>query len=256
MEIGNGTFHLGDCLETMRQIPDASIDMVLCDLPYGTTACSWDSVIPFEPLWAEYWRVARPNAAIVLTSAQPFTTALIASQMGAFRYCWYWDKVSVTGFANAKKQPLRHVEDVVVFYRSLPTYNPQDLQPLGKSRKNSATDGGATVKGEHISNGRGSMRTAGLERVQEFTNYPKQRLEISREKGFHPTQKPVAMFEYLIRTYTQPGEVVLDNCMGSGTTAIAAERSGRRWIGIERDEGYYNAALARIYEAVTQPAQP
>lgn len=131
--------------------------MILCDLPYGTTACSWDSVIPFEPLWREYWRIAKPNAAVVLTAAQPFTSALIMSQIDRFKYVWVWDKVAVTGFANAKRQPLRNVEDVCVFGTGQQTYNPQGLTVMNKLRKNSATDGGATVKGQHLSNGKGSL---------------------------------------------------------------------------------------------------
>lgn len=220
--------------------------MILCDLPYGTTACSWDSVLPFDQLWAEYWRIAKPNAAVVLTASQPFTSALVMSATREFRYSWVWDKISVTGFANAKKQPLRHIEDCLVFYKKPPVFNAQNLIPLNKLRKNSASVGGATVKGEHLSNGRGSLRTAGLERTQEFTNYPRQRLEIGREKGFHPTQKPVALFEYLIRTYTNEGDLVLDNCAGSGTTAVAAESAGRRWICIERDPDYYAKAVDRV----------
>lgn len=220
--------------------------MILCDLPYGTTACSWDSVLPFDRLWTEYWRIAKPNAAVVLTASQPFTSALVMSATREFRYSWVWDKISVTGFANAKKQPLRHIEDCLVFYKKPPVFNAQNLIPLNKLRKNSASVGGATVKGEHLSNGRGSLRTAGLERTQEFTNYPRQRLEIGREKGFHPTQKPVALFEYLIRTYTNEGDLVLDNCAGSGTTAVAAENASRRWICIERDPDYYAKAVDRV----------
>lgn len=248
----------GDCLEILPTLEAGSVDMVLCDLPYGTTACAWDSVIPIERLWAEYWRVLKPNGAVVLTAAQPFTTALIASQMNRFRYCWYWSKKAVTGFANAKKQPLRCVEDVVVFYRALPTYNPQGLLPYNKVRKNSATDGGATVKGEHVSNGRGSLRTAGLEREQEFTNYPRQLIEFARDASrVHPTQKPVALMEYLIRTYTNEGETVLDNTMGSGTTGVASRNTGRNFIGIERDPAYFAIASARIHgDPVAAPAQP
>lgn len=245
-DLGAGCWFWADTFDAMAQLPDGSVDMILCDLPYGTTACSWDTVIPFEPLWREYWRVCKPNAAVVLTASQPFTSALIMSQPDFFRYLWVWDKISVTGFANAKRQPLRHSEDCLVFYRTPPSYFPQGLEPLGKTRKNSATDGGATVKGTHTSNGAGALRTAGLERTQEFTNYPRQRLEIGRERGFHPTQKPVALFEYLIRTYTNPGELVLDNTAGSGTTAIAAEQSGRRWVCIERDLDYSLAAMDRI----------
>lgn len=241
-----GSLWMGDCLELMRHIPDGSVDMILCDLPYGTTACKWDSVIPFEPLWEQYWRVVKPNAAVVLTAAQPFTSALVMSQIDRFKYQWVWDKVSVTGFANAKKQPLRHIEDVLLFYCSPPIYNPQGLKTLNKKRKNSATVGGATLKGEHLSNGLGSLRTPGLERVQESTDYPKQRIKLSRETGFHPTQKPVALFEYLIRTYTNPDMLVLDNCSGSGTTAIAAMNTGRQWLCIEREPEYFLRSMQRI----------
>lgn len=251
IKIGNGQIALGDCLDVMRSVPSASVDMILCDLPYGTTACSWDSVIPFEPLWREYWRIAKPNAAVVLTAAQPFTSALIMSQIDRFKYVWVWDKVAVTGFANAKRQPLRNVEDVCVFGTGQQTYNPQGLTVMNKLRKNSATVGGATVKGQHLSNGKGSLRTPGLERNQEFTNYPRQLLTISRDsEKIHPTQKPVALFEYLIKTYTNVGDVVMDNCLGSGTTAIAAENTGRRWIGIERDPTYFGAACERIARLV------
>ena len=249
--LGNGQIALGDCLDVMRSVPSASVDMILCDLPYGTTACSWDSVIPFEPLWSEYWRIVKPNAAVVLTASQPFTSALIMSQIDRFKYVWVWDKVAVTGFANAKRQPLRNVEDVCVFGIGQQTYNPQGLTVMNKLRKNSATVGGATVKGQHLSNGKGNLRTPGLERNQEFTNYPRQLLSISRDSDkLHPTQKPVALFEYLIRTYTNEGDTVMDNCMGSGTTAIAAENTGRRWIGIERDPGYFGAACERIARLV------
>lgn len=254
MELGSGTFLHGDCLELMRDLPDGSVDMVLCDLPYGTTACSWDSVIPFEPLWEQYWRVCKPGAAVVLTASQPFTTALIGSNMRDFRYCWYWVKSAVTGFANAKKQPLRHIEDVCVFYKSLPTYNPQGLKPLGKVQRNGVSVGGDTLRTNvEKSAGKGSLRTAGAEYVQEFTNYPRQSLEFARDSSkVHPTQKPVALFEYLIRTYTNPGETVLDNTAGSGTTAIAAENAGRRWICMERDPDYYAAAVGRVYDHLTR----
>lgn len=235
----------------MPRLAAGSVDLILCDLPYGTTACSWDAIIPFDRLWAEYRRILRGNGAIVLTAAQPFTTALIASNLSEFRYCWYWDKRAVTGFANAKLQPLRCVEDVVVFYRSRPTYNPQGLLRISKTRSNSAKVGGDTVRTNTVaSSGKGSLRTAGAEYVQEFTNYPKQLLEISRDREkVHPTQKPVALMEYLIRTYTNPGDVVLDNCMGSGTTGVAARNTGRRFIGIERDPGYFAICQERILGA-------
>lgn len=252
MRLGNGEFWMGDCLELMARIPDGSVDMVLCDLPYGTTACKWDAVIPFEPLWREYWRMCKPNAAVVLTAAQPFTSALVMSQPDCFRYGWVWVKNRPTGFANAKKQPLRKVEDCLVFYRNRPTYNPQGVIYSPKIMKNSRSTGGATVQGESLASNKGSMRSPGKEYTQEFTNYPTQVLEIASDtKGFHPTQKPVALFDYLIRTYTNPGDLVLDNCAGSGTTAVAAEQTGRRWLCIEREPAYYYGALGRIAAAVT-----
>jgi site-specific DNA-methyltransferase (adenine-specific) len=253
MEIGSGRLLLGDCLEQMATLPNASVDMILCDLPYGTTACSWDSVIPFEPLWEQYWRIAKPNAAIVLTASQPFTTALIASQLKHYKATWYWRKERGTNFVQAKRYPMRVIEDCVVFCRGTPAYYPimrevepyRHVLPLPKNGE-----------AQHMDSA--SLDDNGERIVKTYnTAYPTNILEIPRDnmqrgKSLHPTQKPVALFEYLIRTYTQPDETVLDNCLGSGTTAIAAERSGRRWIGIERDEGYFNAALGRIYEEVTK----
>lgn len=237
-----------DCLQAMCVIPDGSVDLILCDLPYGTTACKWGSVIPFEPLWREYWRALKPSGAAVLTAAQPFTTQLIASQIDRFRYCWYWMKPGVTGFANAKKQPLRCVEDVAVFYRSPPTYNPQGLIYSPKVKKNGKSVGGDTLRVDVAgSEGKGSLRTPGAEYVQDFTNYPRQTLEFAQsDKKVHPTQKPVALMEYLIRTYTNEGETVLDNCMGSGTTGVACKNTGRNFIGIERDPEYFRIASERI----------
>lgn len=238
--------HLGDCLQLMKAIPDGSVDMIMCDLPYGTTACSWDSVIPFEPLWAEYRRVLKLDGAMVLTCAQPFTSALISSNMRDFAYCWYWNKSKVTGFANAKKQPLRCVEEVAVFYRKKPTYNPQDLKPFGKTVNKGKSAGGGTLQGDRVEGRAGGLRS-GLDYHQEFTNYPRQVLEIASEgKTVHPTQKPVALMEYLIRTYTNEGELVLDNCMGSGTTGVAAINTGRRFIGMEQNPEYFAIAENRI----------
>lgn len=235
----------------MATLPDASVDMVMCDLPYGTTACAWDSVIPFESLWVQYCRVTKPNAAIVLTAAQPFTTALIASNMRGFKYCWYWNKSKVTGFANAKRQPLRCVEDVAVFYRNAPTYNPQDLKPFGKTVNKGKSAGGGTVQGADIGNGKGALRS-GADYVQEFTNYPRQVLEIASEGStVHPTQKPVALMEYLIKTYTDEGMVVLDNTMGSGTTGVACVNTGRDFIGMERDPAHFAMACARVFDAMS-----
>lgn len=249
---------LGDTLAEMAKLPSNSVDLVLADLPYGTTACAWDGVIPFEPLWAQYKRLLRPGGVVVLTAAQPFTTAVIASNISDFKYCWYWDKKAVTGFANAKVQPLRCVEDVIVFYSSRPTYNPQGLVRFNKIVNKGKSAGGDTIQGSSRLNRSarrmfgaqdGSLRS-GAEYLQEFTNYPRQLIEFSRDRdGFHPTQKPVALFEYLVRTYTNPGDLVLDNTMGSGTTGVACTNTGRRFIGIERDPGYFNIATRRIVEA-------
>ena len=235
MQIGNGEFWLGDCLELMRDIPDGSVDMILCDLPYGTTACKWDSVIPFEPLWEHYWRVAKPNAAVVLTASQPFTTALIGSQVERFRYCWVWDKKIAGNPFLAKHQPLKTHEDICVFSLQRHRYSPQ--MTTGKMRKK----GG----------GKSKLFDAELTESVNDQYFPKSVINLSNgARGWHPTQKPVALFEYLIKTYTDPGHTVLDNCAGSGTTAIAAERTGRRWVCIEREPTYYYPACGRVWREV------
>jgi len=232
----------GDCLELMREIPDGSVDMVLCDLPYGVTSRNkWDVVIPFEPLWEQYHRVCKPNAAIVLHCQQPFTTDLISSNRREFKYLWYWDKHLKTGFLNAKKQPLRQVEEVAVFYKKQCLFTP----PAEKGRKH------ARCKPEkYPSKNYGAQKSRVVTVTDEYcattllTQFPKQVF-----KSGHPTQKPVALLEYLIRTYTNEGETVLDNCMGSGSTGVAAFNTGRRFIGIELDEGYFRTATERIAEA-------
>lgn len=216
----------GDCLEVMRGIADKSVDMILCDIPYGTTSAKWDSIIPLNEIWAQYQRVIKDNGAIVLTAAQPFTTELIKSNTKDFRYCWYWAKTYSTGFMNANKMPLRNVEEVCVFYRKLPTYNPQGILEVNK-RQVRKRDKETTIYND--------MWLKDGEYTQKYTNYPTQVLTFGREgKTVHPTQKPVALFEYLIRTYTNEGETILDNCIGSGTTAVAAINTNRNFIGIER----------------------
>jgi site-specific DNA-methyltransferase (adenine-specific) len=228
---------LGDCLEKMAEIPDGSVDMVMADLPYGTTQNKWDSVIPLEPLWAAYRRVCKPNAAVVLTASQPFTSALVMSNAKDFRYSLVWDKKGTTGFQIAKIMPLRRHEDVVVFYQSKPTYNPA-METRGAPRKKG---------GSKVDNGcYGELRSK-----ESFNNtyYPTSVIEISNASKaglVHPTQKPVALMEYLILTYTNVAEVVLDNTMGSGTTGVACMNTGRSFIGIERDENYFNIARSRI----------
>ncbi|PGN53910.1 cytosine methyltransferase [Priestia megaterium] len=237
-----------DCIEGMRMLPDKSIDMILCDLPYGTTACKWDTVIPFETLWAQYERIIKDNGAIVLTASQPFTSALVMSNPKLFRYTWVWDKVNkYTGALNANRMPLKRHEDICVFYKNLPTYNKQYRQ--GKPYKGFATNG----HGSHTQYGKSPEKR----RKQSDGNHnPCSILEIKsdnkKEMGLHPTQKPIELFAYLIRTYTDEGEIVLDNCMGSGTTAIAALRLKRNFVGFERESEYIEIANKRLDNEVAE----
>lgn len=250
MQINNGQFWNGDCLELMADIPDGSVDMVLCDLPYGTTQNKWDSVIPFEPLWKQYWRVCKPSAAIVLTAAQPFTSALVMSQPKAFRYSLVFEKSQATGHLNANRAPLRKHEDILIFGQGI-TYNPQKEPKPKKDQR-------PTIRGSKTPNyGSFDPNAERTDRVD--VKFPTSVLKFNTsptggDKGLHPTQKPVALFEYLIRTYSNPGELVLDNTAGSGTTAVAAERTGRRWICIERDEDYYLNACARVIDSAVEVA--
>lgn len=231
----------GDCLELMRDLPDDSVDLILCDLPYGTTQNKWDSVVPLHALWAQYRHIAR--GAIVLTAAQPFTSILICSNLAMFKYEWIWRKSRPTGQLNAKKEPLRDKEDIAVFYSSPPTYNPQMTTGLPN----------------HVS-GKPRIKTASANWGQQYEiteiktdqKYPKAVLDfpsLNPRDNLHSTQKPVALMEYLIRTYTNPGDTVLDNCMGSGTTGVACINTGRNFIGMEMDAGYFEIAKRRIEEA-------
>jgi DNA modification methylase len=221
----------GDCLDLMASIPDGSVDAIICDLPYGTTACKWDTVIPFEPLWAHYKRVIKPNGAIVLFGSQPFTSALIASNMRDFRYCWGWDKKIAGNPFLAKRQPMKRHEDVCVFSVAPHAYVPQ--MTTGKMR----TKGGGYSK----------LFDVALTSSVNDQYCPTSILEFSNAKrGVHPTQKPVALLEYLIRTYTNEGETVLDNTMGSGSCGIACLNTGRNFIGIEKDPVYFEIARNRI----------
>lgn len=231
----------GDCLELMRDIPDGSVDMILADLPYGKTKNKWDSVIPLEPLWEQYWRVLKRNGAVVLTAVQPFASALVMSEPSRFKYQWVWVKSKITGVLNAKKMPVRKHELVLVFAGGPTIYNAQGLVAKGTITKqggNSANYGYRSTE----------------DYVQDFTNWPRDVLEIASEgKTVHPTQKPVALMEYLIKTYTNPGDTVLDNCMGSGTTGVACKNTGRNFIGIEKDEEYFRIASDRINRHQTRP---
>lgn len=238
----NGRFLLGDCLERMREIEAGSIDMILCDLPYGTTQNKWDAIIPFDQLWAEYWRIAKPGAAVVLTAAQPFTSALVMSQPQHFKYPWVWEKTAATGFMLAEHQPLRAHEDVLVFGRGRTTYNPQKTQ----GHKRITRPATSTPNGDNY---RQKVSQKAYKEYDSDERFPRSVQVFAKDNRLgspHPTQKPVALFEYLIRTYTDEGMVVLDNCAGSGTTAIAAERARRKWVCIERDPEYFAKACARV----------
>lgn len=225
----------GDCLELMKDIADKSIDMILCDLPYGTTQNKWDSVIPFESLWKEYKRIIKDNGAIVLTAQPPFDKVLGVSCITWLKYEWIWNKLSPTGHLNAKKMPMKKTENVLVFYEKLGTYNPQGLVYNPRIKKRNSKSEGSSNYGKHAD-----------ENFSEYSGYPTNILEFMRESGLHPTQKPVALFEYLIKTYTNEGELVLDNCSGSGTTAIACINTNRKFLCMEMDETYYNKSLERI----------
>lgn len=228
----------GDCMKLMQEIPDGAVDLVLCDPPYGTTSAPWDSLLPLGPLWKEYDRLLKPTGAAVLFSAQPFTTELISSNRRNFRYCWYWLKNQPTGFAFARYQPMRKVEDICVFYRKHGTYNPQGVQKIvgGKVKRKRA-------KSDSVY----KIDTDSQAYIQRFKNYPKNVLQFSTERGYHPTQKPVPLLEYLVRTYTNEGDTVLDNCMGSGSTGVAVKRvGGRHFIGMEQNKVYFDIARERI----------
>jgi len=227
----------GDCLEIMPRLTPASVDLVLCDLPYGTTQNAWDSVLPLDKLWQQYKRICK--GAIVLTAQTPFDKALGMSAIDILKYEWIWQKDAGTGFLNAKKMPLKDHENILVYYRTPPVYNPQmrlGFKPYKQKQGHVGTNYGK-VKPENVSESNGER-------------YPLSTLYFQRDKDkLHPTQKPVALMEYLIKTYTNPGDTVLDNCMGSGTTGVACVNTGRKFIGIELDTGYFRIAVERIERA-------
>lgn len=234
----------GDCLELMKDIPDSSVDMVLADLPFGTTCNSWDSVIPMDQLWKQYHRICKHNAAILIFGQPPFSAVVMMSNLKELRYEWIYEKTNATGFLNAKKMPLKAHESVLVFYRSLPTYNPQftDGKPYCRGWKNPSSTNYRKDMSFHFTASPDGKR------------YPRDVLKIKNcswgiDRGLHPNQKPVFLLEYLIRTYTNNGEIVLDNTMGSGSTGVAAVNTGRSFIGMELDPGYFETAQRRIEEA-------
>ena len=239
----------GDCLEVMDRLIEEGIkvDMILTDPPYGTTVCKWDNVIPFGEMWIRINKLIKTNGAIVLFGNEPFSSSLRMSNIKKYKYDWYWNKSKPVGFANAKKMPLKDIETISVFYEKLPTYNPQGLIKIeAKAKKNSKTHTTRKEKGITALNG---GRFKG-EYTQEYTNYPRQILEFASEKGLHLTQKPVPLLEYLIKTYTNKGDLVLDFTMGSGSTGVAALNTNRRFIGIELDRNYFNIAKQRIKEVI------
>lgn len=248
------TLYHGDCLDVLPTLDAQSVDAVICDPPYGTTACKWDSVIPFEPMWEQLKRVVKKHAAIVLFGSQPFTSALVMSNPNWFRYEWVWDKYTPTGFMNARIAPLKAHEAIVVFARGNTTYNPQKYI---KPYKGARTGNGYTHKGELTGKGEELYRP-GLVHGSGYRDdyaYPKTIIQFKTGNGWdkvdrlHPTQKPLALLEYLVKTYTNEGDTVLDFTMGSGTTGHACGNLGRRFIGIEKDAGYYNLAAERIATA-------
>ena len=226
----------GDCLELMKEIPDNSIDMILCDLPYGITACKWDNIIPFEPLWKQYKRIIKDNGAIVLFGSEPFSSQLRLSNLKMYKYDWIWEKNRPTGFFNAKKMPMKYHENIMVFYNNFPTYKP--IMWLGEKNHKR---GNSKSKSEHYTNS--TFNESKLDGLK----YPKSILKFDRpHPPIHPTQKPVELLVYLIKTYTNEGEIILDNCMGSGTTGVACKKLNRNFIGYEIDEKYFNIAKERI----------
>ncbi|MBU9739345.1 site-specific DNA-methyltransferase [Lachnospiraceae bacterium ASD3451] len=233
-----------DCLEGMKKIDDGSIDMILCDLPYGSTQCRWDVVIPFDPLWREYKRVIKDNGAIVLFGTQPFTSLLVNSNLLMFRYEWIYEKTQPSGHLNAKKMPMKYHENILVFYKKPPVYNP--IKTMGHARKVSK---GQIVTRDEVGMGCYGAQENGAN-YDSTERYPKSIITVSnglmKQKSLHPTQKPVELFKYLIKTYTNEDDLVLDNCIGSGTTAIACMETYRNFIGFEKDKKYFGVAEKRI----------
>ena len=275
----NISLYQGDCLVEMNNITENSVDLVLCDLPYGTTdrkgikdkgdnrLLEWDTVIPLDKLWEHYKRVLKPNGAVVLTADQPFTSQLIISNIDWFKYEWIWKKKKTTGFLLANYRPMKQTEDIVVFSPAGAaaasrnggnmTYNPQGLIEKKVKKKNNAKRLGKFLHNpEHM--GKGNKLLHETEYEQKYTNYPSEIIEFGLDRNvIHPTQKPVSLMEYLIKTYTNEDEVVLDNCMGSGTTGVAAVKCNRQFIGIEQNISYFEMASKRIFDVtVEEEAQP
>ena len=231
----------GDCLELMNNIPDKSVDCIITDLPYGTTQCKWDTIIPFEPLWKQYNRIIKDNGAIILFGTEPFSSHLRLSNLKNYKYDWIWDKVKGTGFLNAKRQPMRNHELISVFYKKQCTYNPQKTYGHKMKKSYRSKDLQTDVYGEMKNDYTYESTERYPRSIQVFSTD-------TQNSSLHPTQKPVALIEYLIKTYTNDGELVFDSCMGSGTTGVACINTNRRFIGIELDNNYFEIAKNRISE--------
>lgn len=235
-----------DCLIGMNRIPDKSVDMILCDLPYGNTRNKWDVVIPFAPIWQQYERIIKDNGVIVLTGTGKFSAKLLLSNERLYRYTLIWEKTRASNFLNANKMPLENHEDILVFYKRLPVYNPQ--KEMGKPYIRSRSG---------LSTNYDTLNGADTTTINSGDRHPKSVIKIANPNfdSLHPTQKPIELFSYLIRTYTNPGDIVLDNCLGSGTTAISCIQEGRNYIGFEKDEQYYNVCMERIEKELAKPEQ-
>lgn len=240
-------FMKGDCLERMKEIPDGSVDMIMTDPPYQITACKWDSIIPLDLMWEQLKRIIKPSGAIVMTASQPFTSILVSSNLKMFKYCWVWDKSLPTGFQMAKKRPLKQHEDVVIFYAKQSTYNPE-MTEREKPRKYNRGD--CSVGGETLNN----VKHDGEDRVLTHY-YPRSiiKMQNANNKGkVHPTQKPITLMEYMIKTYTNEGETVLDFTAGSFTTGVACVNLNRKFIGIEMDDNYYDIGTERVLSTIRE----
>jgi len=243
MSEGKKEILLGDCLELMKEIPNGSIDMILCDLPYGTTACKWDTIIPFDKLWEQYERIIKPNGAIVLTASQPFSSALVMSNPKLFKYEWIWQKNAGSNFATVKYQPFKEHESILIFSKGKHIYNPimEERAESGKSRVKTKVKPNSNAK-EGVY---GNIKE-GTHKIMNELRYPSSIQKFNRERGLHPTQKPIELMEYLIKTYTNENDLVLDNTAGSGTTAEACLKTNRQFIVMEQDPNYFEKIKKRV----------
>jgi site-specific DNA-methyltransferase (adenine-specific) len=243
-DVSGGALVLGDCLEVMKYIPDASIDMILCDLPYGTTACKWDSIIDLPLLWEQYKRIIKDNGAIVLTASQPFTTKLISSNYEMFKYEWIWEKSKASNFLQSSYMPLKAHENIIVFANGKPKYNPQKTSGKPFNKGKDKRNGVATEVYQSIPNINGFeiVNEGGLRNPRTVQYF----VTAESEGKLHPTQKPKKLMEFFIKTYSDENDLVLDNCMGSGTTCLAAKELKRKFIGIEKEQKYYDIAVSRV----------